>query len=211
MFSAKDCPETIFFITTPGPCNKIFRREFIINEGIEFQNIRSCEDKAFVLTALACAKRITLLNEVLFSYRQHSASLQHTQDKYPLAFYESLVELRSRLTARGLYEPLKNAFAAMAAANCCSNLSKMKTSSGYLQVYNCIRDHAIPEFGLNDLPDQTDPNVSSRIYDIPRCSPAEYIALHGPGLRDLIQWKDPVLTAQVIRERIKLLFKKDQA
>ena len=216
VFSAKDHPKEIFLFTYPGPCAKLFRREFIVNEGIEFQNTRSCNDKAFVFTALACAKRITLLNEVLFSYRQHNASLQHTRDKDPLAFYESIVELHSRLTARGLYEPLKDSFTAMAASNCLFHLAKMKTASGFLQTYECIRDHAIPELGLDDLPEWTDqfstyykPTV--RIPEIKRLSPAGYIAIHGPGLRDLIKWKDPVLTAQVIRERIKLLFNKDQA
>ena len=209
VFSAKDHPNELFFVSTPAPWNKLYRREFIINEGLVFPDIRSCEDLPFVLTAFACAERITLLDEPLLSYRQHSASLEHTQNKDPLAFYAALVEFRERLTARGLYEPLKDAFAAKAADTCSTSLLKMTSSASFLATYNCIRDHAIPEFMPDDLPAWTDPNVSSRIRDIPRCSPAEYIALHGPGLRDLIQWKDPVLTAQVIRERIKLLFKKE--
>ena len=209
VFSAKSRPNDIFRVSTPCPWNKLYRREFIISEGIEFQTVRSCNDLAFVLTAFACAERITLLNEPLVLYRQHNASLQHTQNKDPLAFYAGLVEFRERLTARGLYEPLKDAFADKAADTCITNLLKMTSSASFLATYNCIRDHAIPEFMPDDLPAWTDPNVSSRIRDIPRCSPAEYIALHGPGLRDLIQWKDPVLTAQVIRERIKLLFKKE--
>ena len=216
VFSAKSRPNELLFVSTPAPWNKLYRREFIVNEGLEFPSIRSCEDLPFVLTAFACAERIALLNEPLISYRQHSASLEHTQDKNPLAFYAALREFRERLTARGLYEPLKDAFAAKAADTCSTSLLKMTSSASFLKTYNCIRDHAIPEFGIDSLPGWTDQNdthykVSSRIRDIPRCSPAEYIALHGPGLRDLTQWKDPVLTAQVIRERIKLLFKKDQA
>ena len=164
---------------------------------------------AGALVKTGSAERIALLDEPLVLYRQHGSSLQHTQDKDPLAFYAALRELHSRMIARGLYEPLKDAFTDKAADTCISNLLKMTSSASFLKTYNCIRDKAIPEFIPEDLPAWTDPNVSSRIRDIPRCSPAEYIALHGPGLRDLIQWKDPVLTAQVIRERIKLLFKKE--
>ena len=160
-------------------------------------------------TALGSAERITLLNEPLVLYRQRSDSLIHTQDKYPLLFYEAQREFRSRLIDRGLYEPLKTAFISFTAPNCFYSLSIRKTATGYLSAYNCIRDHAIPEFGLDDFPEWEDPSISSRIRDISRLKPAEYIALHGPGLRDLIQWKDPVLTAQVIHERIKLLFKKE--
>ena len=210
VFSAADFPDEIFSFTTPASWNKIFRREFIITEGLKFPKHRTCEDLVFVLTALACAKRITLLDEPLVSYRQHSASLMHTQDKDPLSFYAALLELRERLIARGLYKQLKDSFTAMAAANCMKNFSTMKTADGFLKTYNCIREKAIPEFELDTLPEWTSDNYGFiRLRDIQRHTPAEYITLHGPGLRDLIKWKDPVLTAQVIRERIKLLFKKE--
>ena len=215
VFSAKSRPNDIFFISSPAPWNKLFRREFISAEGIDFPKLRTCEDLVFVFTAFSCANRVTLLNEPLVLYRQHNASLTSTQDKDPLSFYESLIELRERLTTRGLYEPLKDCFTAMAAVTCVYHLAKMKTASGFLQTYECIRDHAIPELGLDDMPEWTDqflpyykPTV--RIPEIKRLSPAGFIAIHGPGLRDLIKWKDPVLTLQVIRERIKLLFKKER-
>ena len=180
VFSAKDRPNDIFCISSPSACNKLFRREFINAEGIVFPNMRTCEDGPFSYTALACAERITLLNEVLFSYRQHSASLIHNQDKYPLVFYDFLIELRSRLTVRGLYEPLKNAFAAFAALNCLYNLSIRKTVPGFITTYNCVRDHAIPEFELDTLPET---NTSRpRILDVQKLDPAEYAARYRTGL-----------------------------
>ena len=208
VFSSSDCPDSLFLITGSGPCNKLYRRKFVTDEGIEFQNTRSAEDIAFVFTAMACAERITLLNEPLLSYRQHSASLEHTQDIDPLSFYDALRELRERLTARGLYEPLKAAFTAFAAADCLYSLRIKKTGSGFITTYNCVRENAIPKFELNTLP-ETDKS-HARILEIQKLNAAGYIAIHGPGLRDLIKWKDPVLTAQVIRERIKLHFSKDR-
>ena len=180
VFSASDCPDSIFLISNSGPCNKLFRREFITGEKIEFQNTRSAEDIAFVFTAIACAKRITVLNEPLFSYRQHSASLEHTQDIDPISFYEAQCELRKRLTARGLYEPLENAFAAFAAADCLYSLSIRKTVTGFITTYNCVRDQAIPEFELDRLP-ETDKSRAA-ILDIQKLGPAEYTALHRMGL-----------------------------
>ena len=188
VFSAKDHPNEIFAIGSAYPWNKLFRREFIIAEGIEFQTVRSSNDLAFVLTAFACAERITLLNEVLCSYRIHTGSLQHTQGKDPLAFYAALAELRERLTARGLYEPLKYSFAVFTAASCVSVLYMMNTISGFLTAYNCIQEKAIPEFGLDDLPEWADrlfpywePAVD--IPQIKKFSPGTYAALHWPKLR----------------------------
>ena len=180
VFSAKDHPNEIFFISDPCVWNKLFRREFINAEGIMFPKSRTAEDIPVVLTAFACAERITMLNESLLSYRQRSDSLMQNQDKYPLAFYEAHRELRSRLTARGLYEPLKNAFSAFSAANCLYNLSIRKTVSGFITTYNCVRDHAIPEFELDTLPET---NTSRpRILDVQKLGPAEYAARYRTGL-----------------------------
>ena len=188
VFSASDCPNAIFFITTPGPCNKIFRREFVVEEGLEFQSTRSCNDIAFVFTAIACAKRITTLNEPLFTYRQHSASLQHTLNRNPLAFYDAFTELHSRLIARGVYEPLRDCFAAVSAESCVYNLDKMKSIPDLVKVYNCVRDHAIPEFGLENLPEWTDQRSpdfkpAARVPEIRKLSAPAYIVLHERMLR----------------------------
>ena len=189
VFSASDCPADIFSITATAPWNKLFRREFITGEGIEFQNTRSAEDIAFVFTAMACAERITVLNEPLLTYRQHSASLEHTQDIAPLVFYEAQLELRNRLTDRGLYEPLKSSFSAFSAGNCLYNLSIRKTVTGFVKTYNCVRENAIPEFELDNLPEWVDKIYPSykptvRIPEIKQLSSAAYIALCEQKLRE---------------------------
>ena len=187
VFSAKDHPNEIFLISAPNVWNKLFRREFINAEGIAFPKSRTAEDIPFTFTALACAERITLLNEPLVLYRQRSDSLMRNQDKNPLAFYDTLCELRDRLTARGLYEPLKSSFTTMAAANCLYHLSVRKTVAGFATTYNCIRNNAIPEFGLDNLPkwaDKIEPHYQPtvRIPEIQKLSPGSYIALYEPGI-----------------------------
>ena len=208
VFSAKEHAEDIFSISSPCPWNKLFRREFIVNEGIEFQTVRSCNDLAFVLTAFACAGRIALLDEPLVLYRQHGSSLQHTQDKDPLAFYAALRELRERLTARGLYAPLKDAFAAMAAANCFMNLNTMVSGPGYKRAYAFIRDTAIPELGLDPQPDCAERlypelRLKDRVRDIREGSMASFIAKYGPGLTTVIRFGDPILFLRAGLERLK--------
>ena len=55
VFSRADDPKHIFSFTHPGPWNKLFRKDFILKNGLQFQNTRSVNDLAFILTALACA------------------------------------------------------------------------------------------------------------------------------------------------------------
>ena len=207
VFSSNDHPEEIFSISTPGPWNKLFRREFITAEGIDFPNLRTAEDLVFVMTAFACANRVALLNEPLVHYRQHSASLMHTQDKDPWAFYAALVELRERLIDRGLYESLKTAFSAMAALNCCSNLSTMNTLAAFKSTYAFIRDAAIPELGLADLSDTADrlypaDKPAERIRAIMTLSAEDYIPQYGPRLKKVIAYGDPLLSARTILKRV---------
>ena len=207
VFSAKDHPEEIFTISTPAPWNKLYRREFITDEGIEFQTVRSCNDLAFVLTAFACAGRISLLDEPLILYRQHGSSLQHTQDKDPLAFYAALVELHERLTARGLYEPLKTAYSAKAAEFCLYNLSSMNTLAAFKDTYAFIRDTAIPELGLDNLPEAADrlypaDKPAERIRAIMTLSAEDYIPQYGPRLKKVIAYGDPLLSARTILKRV---------
>lgn len=208
VFSAKERPEEIFSFTTPGPCNKIFRREFILAAGISFQNTRNCNDLAFVLTALACAERITLLNEPLFSYRRHAASTQHNLDKDPLALYAALRELRRRLIDRGLYEALKDGYTTMAAANCWEHLNSMKTLAAYQDTYAFIRDTAISEYGLDQLPDCAERiypelHLKERNRDIRVLSPRSFIAKYGIGLRTVIRFGDPILFLRTVAKRLK--------
>ena len=181
VFSAKSRPKEIFLFSSPGPGAKLFRREFITGEGLEFMNLRTCEDVPFVMTAFACAERITLLNEPLILYRQHSASQEHSQDREPTAFYDAFLETQSRLAARGLYKPLKESFIIAAARNCLYNLGTRKTAAGFVKTYSCVRDQAIPEFGLDTLPEGEYSRAG--ILETKKLSPAAYIALHEPELR----------------------------
>ncbi len=208
VLSAKDHPEDIFAISTPGPCNKLFRREFITGNGITFPKLRTCEDLPFVLTAFACANRVALLNEPLLSYRQHGASLMHTQDKDPLAFYAGLVEFRERLTTRGLYAPLKDAFATMAAANCFMNLNTLVSGPGYKNTYAFIRDTVIPELELDPQPDCAERlypelRLKERVRDIREGSMPAFIAKYGPGLTTVIHFGDPILFLRAGLTRLK--------
>ncbi len=154
VFSRKDDPDRIFCFTTPAPWNKLFLRSFILDQGLEFQNTRSVNDLAFVLTALALASRITTLQEPLMQYRvNNTASLQGSQEKSPLAFYDALLEFRKRLRDRGLYAEVEKAFLNQAAANIFYNLHTLKIAAAFEKTYDFIRDTALPELGLTDLPD----------------------------------------------------------
>ncbi len=149
VFSRRDDPEHIFCFTHPGPWNKLFRKDFILKNELQFQNTRSVNDLAFVLTALACADRITTLDQPLLQYRSgNSQSLQGSQQKEPRAFYQALLEFRKRLMDRGLYEPLEQAFKNQAASDIFYNLHTLRSEAVFEETYFFIKDDVLEEFGL---------------------------------------------------------------
>ncbi len=153
IFSRKDDPDKIFCFTTPAPWNKLFLRQFILDLKLEFQNTRSVNDLAFVLTALAMASRITTVNQPLLRYRvNNTSSLQGSQEKAPLAFYEALLELRRRLMEREVYGETEKAFLNQAAGDVFYNLHTLKTTAAFESTYFFIKNTALAELGLTDRP-----------------------------------------------------------
>lgn len=96
-FSSKDT-ESIFSITIPATWNKVFLREFIQKNGIQFLEIMRAADLYFVYTALLHADKITYLNDVLIHYRTNVAS--SSSKKYatnPFDFYTSLLDIKTEI------------------------------------------------------------------------------------------------------------------
>lgn len=68
-FSKDDIPSGIFNITTSHSMNKMFRRSFIENTGLQYDTCRVGEDVWFVMRSLFLAERITYIKKSLYTYR----------------------------------------------------------------------------------------------------------------------------------------------
>lgn len=87
------------------PWNKLFRRSFIIDSKILFQEIPRSNDIAFTVEALCRAPKVVTLNSSLYRYRIHGqGGLQQTKFETPFAWQEALEEACKRLKSAGIYE-----------------------------------------------------------------------------------------------------------
>jgi glycosyltransferase involved in cell wall biosynthesis len=64
----------------PGPCNKVYKRELVINNNIRFNEQYKYEDSPFVIESLIKAKKIVKLNEALSYYCIHNNSETTVRD-----------------------------------------------------------------------------------------------------------------------------------
>ena len=68
-FSPEKAAKEIFNFGPLNAFSKCFKRVFVLENGIKFQDLKSCNDVYFTMSALALAKRIVVLDKVLVHYR----------------------------------------------------------------------------------------------------------------------------------------------
>lgn len=73
-----------------GPCNKLFKKELIINNNIIFSETTKFEDVIFVASSVKYCKNIGYLNEAYYNYVIHDLSETTTIDKRTFDIFEVL-------------------------------------------------------------------------------------------------------------------------
>ena len=93
-FSINNVTANIFTVTKAWVWNKLFKRSFILNNGIRFQEISSSNDMYFTYAALLKSNRITVLDKELVYYRiNNKNSIQNNLSDS----WENFYIVRSRL------------------------------------------------------------------------------------------------------------------
>ncbi len=182
VFSKKDMEKSIFQFTTPAPWSKLYRREFVLANNLQFQAIRTANDVAFVMTSLALAERITVLEQYLLFYRTGvPTTLQATKAKEPLMFLESLRCLKNNLINHNVYNDVQISFANMALDVCLYNLRSVYSPLSHKKVYQYLQNTAFYELDITSLKDWQADNKKnySEYQQIITLSWEEYVKVKG--------------------------------
>lgn len=110
-FSYRQLTGNVFLSFVGWAWDKLYRRDFVEEKHLTFQEQRTTNDMLFVFSALVTAKRIAYLDEVLAHQRRGSgASLSVTREKSWHCFYNALTALRQRLMDENIYWELEKDF-----------------------------------------------------------------------------------------------------
>ncbi len=152
---ATEIKNVIFQFTTPSPC-KLFLKEHIVKNGLQFQEIKRANDLYFTFSALSCAERIGILRQKLLYYRIGNAqSLQGSVDDTPAVFALAAYALQDFLQRRNLWQTFQTAFHEMTVSLCVHNLGKTKSEEAYGYLYEKLRNDVIPRLEINvEKPDE---------------------------------------------------------
>ncbi len=151
VFCGEDVKRDLFQLFVGWAWDKLFRREFIVQQNITFQEQRTTNDMLFVFHAMIRAQRITVLDEVHAHYRQGTGSLSVTREKSWMCFYDALMALGKELHSAGCYERFERDF-----KNYCLHFTlwNLRTLSEptHTILYNKLREEWLDEMGLIGLP-----------------------------------------------------------
>lgn len=110
-FNWKGFPEDILWMFCVIPWNKLCKREMLVKNDIDFQNLSSSNDVAFGHKVKICAEKIVVFDRQLINYRyNHVESISKTRAKNTINIIHSAKEVKDFLIKRGLYTELENAF-----------------------------------------------------------------------------------------------------
>lgn len=139
VFSRKDIPEKIMLVSSPAPWTKLYRRQFVIDEKLEFQNFPNSNDVYFTLLSLCIAERITYVDEALVSYRiGMTENIQSKKAKNPLCFLKAYEALFEELTRRNIFHEVEKSYVDVTLSGCVFNLDTIKNDSARLAIYREI-------------------------------------------------------------------------
>lgn len=111
VFNWKDLPDYIFSLFYISSYVKMYRREFIMEFSLEFQDLHNCNDAYFGDMGLIYAKRICYIPKALMHYRFNTGNqITNRINIYPYCVYDALKKISCELHRIGVFEEVKKSF-----------------------------------------------------------------------------------------------------
>jgi len=162
-FQIKDVLPCEFLLFSSSPCNKLYRREFIMTEHLRFQTLSCSNDVYFVLMAIMLAKEIFVLDDdrVMVYARDHFESSRISFDRDPMCAYKAMEKLQQALIRRGQFGELYQHFYYRLFFTLQCALENIKTAEQQKQFYDYIKYRGIRVFCStgNEFYERLDPYI----------------------------------------------------
>lgn len=149
-FNKFDVPDYIFNLTNNVPWNKLYLREFVTKNKLEYQAIKQANDTYFTIMALFLAERITYVKDVLIAYRvNNQESLSGKASDTVFCAYDSWLYTKERIEKYTDFELVKNSFMNRALSGFYHALNIQTTFETYESFYRKLTQEGFHTFGLD--------------------------------------------------------------
>lgn len=152
-FSWRDCPGKIFQIADFVAWNKLFRRDFLENNGLRFEAIPISDDQYPSVMGAVLAERIRVIDRPFIRYRMNTGSGQvSSQAKHPEAAYKATFSVVKKMRELGVYEEVKQSYLNLAVLQMRQYFDRMARVEDVRFLYGKFRDDIFPFLGAENLP-----------------------------------------------------------
>lgn len=181
-YSKETCPEYLFNVATNVPWNKLFRRTFVQEHGLRFENRARANDVYFVMMAFYHAAKIAVVRERLVTYRVNNrTSLTGTQAESPFCAMDAFAEVQKKLEALGGLDDsrIRQSFENRVLQSLLYTLHQSLDGQTFEQIYECLRREGFQKFRITDREDYYYSEDAYRNYQrIMKLQPLDYALLH---------------------------------
>lgn len=151
IFSGLDIGVNLFEAFVGWAWDKLFKRSFILENELRFQEQRTTNDLFFVFSALAKARRISTIDDILIHQRRRgTSSLSVTREKSWYCFYSALISLRIQLKLWNLYNQTEVAYKRYCVSFILWNLRTLK-GEALIQCKHMLKSSWIENLELKTL------------------------------------------------------------
>lgn len=148
VFASTDIRKNFFEVFVWWPWDKLYRKKFLDEVNLRFQELRSTEDLFFVCAAVLMAKRISVLDEVLVHHRTGDTnSVSNSREKSWDNFLCALEALGTFLRNKGLYDRFRRDFINYVLNFSLWHLDTL-TGDSYCCLYDALRNTWFKKFGV---------------------------------------------------------------
>ena len=152
VFNYKDMKDYIFLFSQNWNWNKLFKKEFIDNNKITFQNLFRTNDLLFTCKALILADKISVVKNELINYRTGmTTNSQSTNHLHPYDFYEAFKALREYLISIGKYEEVEQSYINWSLGGLVYNIDSVKVKSIKKEMGKYLYNNCLESLGLHSV------------------------------------------------------------
>ena len=148
-FSSFDIKRDFFNLFIWWPWDKIFKKKFIENLGINFQNLKSTNDLFFIASSVIIAKNISFIDKIFINHRVGiKTSIENSRYKSWDNFYYALKDLKKFIKKKNLYKRFKQDFINYVADFSIWHLETLFGES-FCFLYLKLKNEWLNEFGVS--------------------------------------------------------------
>lgn len=157
IFSIKDVKKDVFKLFVGWAWDKLYSSEFIKENKIYFQEIRTSNDMFFVFSALVKAEKISVINDVLAHHRRGEGTLATTRELSWQCFHSALIKLKEQIHEWDVFDDVEKDFVNYCLHASLWNINSLSDEAKESLFYK-LKDEWFEEFGVNG-------RTSSYFYD----------------------------------------------